>query len=96
MDLLDRTIREIKEESAVITQHLQRWWNGMGISEQAFSLGIICAAFLLIGILQPAPKRTVEGYENNQNSGLVKQFLLATVVLLIMTFGLDIAIENVS
>ena len=96
MDLLDRTIREIKDESAFVVYHLQGWWNGMSIGQQAFTMGIVCAAFLLIGVLQPAPKKaSMLGNDVNTEMGTLKVFLMATVILIIMTFGLDIAIEGV-
>jgi len=67
----------------------------MNTSEQAFSLGVVCAAFLLIGVLQqPQQKLATQGYESDTTSSVFKQFLFAVVVLLIMTFGIDIAIEN--
>lgn len=95
MDLLDRIIIEIKEESGVVIDHMQRTWGSMSTSQQAFGLGILCAAFLLIAILQPAPKTaSALGYDHIKNYGTLKVFIMAVVVLLIMTFGLDIAIEG--
>ena len=68
----------------------------MDSSQQAFTLGTICAAFLLIGILQPAPKKaSMISSEQGWDRSTVKAFILAAVVLLVLTFGLDIAIESV-
>jgi len=96
VDLLERTIREVKEESAFVVEHLQFWWNGMSLGQQAFSMSIVCAAFLLIGVLQPAPKKaSMLGNDLDRDMSTFKVFLLAAVILIIMTFGLDIAIEGI-
>ena len=95
MDILKRTIREVKEETAFVTTHLQGWWGGMSVSQQAFALGVICAAFLLIAILPPVQKKaTILGHNSEKDMGTLKVFILAAVILVIMTFGLDIAIEG--
>ena len=96
MDLLDRTIQELKDETAFVTQHLQGWWGGMSIGQQTFMLGVVCAALLLIAVLPPVQKKaSVLGHDNQKDYGTAKVFILATVILVIMTFGLDIAIEGV-
>lgn len=95
VDLLERSIREIKDESAFIVQHLQHWWGSMPIGQQAFTLGTICAALLLIAVLPPVQKKaTVLGADNQSDMGTFKIFILGAVILVIMTFGLDIAIEG--
>ncbi|MEO9968776.1 MAG: hypothetical protein ABJG15_02930 [Hyphomonadaceae bacterium] len=97
MDLLERTIRELKDESAFVVKHLQNWWNTMPMAEQAFTLGTICAAFLLIAVLPPVQKKvSTVGPDNQTDMGTAKVFILAAVILIIMTFGLDIAIDGVS
>ena len=69
----------------------------MPVGEQAFALGTICAAFLLIAVLPPVQKRiSTVGPDNHTDMGTAKVFILAAVILIIMTFGLDIAIDGIS
>lgn len=92
-DLVKRTVRELKEEVSYITQYLRHWWNSMGDGEQLFFVGILCASCLLLGLRRPMRKKT-KGYEQNDSSGIAQQFLFAAVVLLVFTFGIDIALET--
>lgn len=95
MDLLDRTIRELKDESAFISQHLQGWWGGMTVHQQAFTLGTACAALLLIGLLYPTPKspKKIETHSKMDRT-TAQMFFLSAVVLVVMTLGLDMVVEN--
>lgn len=94
-DLIKRTWRELNEETAYITHHLRRWWNGMEDGEQLFFVGIVCAALLLLGMRRPSRSK-YKHYDDNQTISIVQQFMFAAVVLMIFTFGVDIAVNSVS
>jgi len=94
-DLVKRTWSELQQEIAFISRHLQAWWGGMSQGEQLFAVGIICAALLLLGLRSPPKVKTVT-YDGNVGLGRVKEFLFAAVVIIIFTFGVDIAVESAS
>ena len=93
-NFIKRTWRELNEEAAYVTHHLRRWWNGMEDGEQLFFVGIICAALLLLGMRRPSKK--IKHYDDNGTITLVQQFMFGAVVLVIFTFGIDIAVNSVS
>jgi hypothetical protein len=93
-NLIKRTWRELNEEISYITHHLRRWWNGMEDGEQLFFVGILCASCLLLGLRRPS-KGKYKHYDDKQTIGLIQQFMFAAVVLVIFTFGIDIAINSV-
>ena len=92
--LIKRTLRELNEEAAYVTHHLRSWWSGMEDGEQLFFVGIVCSAFLLLGMRRPSKK--IKHYEDNGAVTLIQQFMFAAVVLVVFTFGIDIAINSVS
>jgi len=94
LDLAKRTWHELQQEVAFISRHMQAWWGGMSQSEQLFAVGIVCAALLLLGLRSPPKVKTVS-YDGNMGLGRTKEFLFAAVVIVIFTFGIDIAFESV-
>jgi len=92
-DLAKRTWNELQQEVAFISRHLQAWWSGMSQGEQLFAVGIVCAALLLLGLRSPPKVKTVS-YDGNVGLGRAKEFLFAGVVIIIFTFGVDIAVET--
>jgi len=95
LDLAKRTWQELQQEIAFISRHMQNWWNGMSQGEQLFAVGIVCAALLLLGLRSP-PKIKAVSYDGNTSLGRTKEFLFAAVVIVIFTFGVDIAVESVN
>lgn len=96
MDLIKRTLKEISQEVEYVVFHMQRWWNTMDQGEQMFTLGIVGAALLLLGMRGQPSTRKVSRYDDGNMVGVAQQFLFAAVVLMIFTFGIDIAIQNVA
>lgn len=96
MNLFDRIWTELVEESTYVASRLQRWWYSMSEGEQLMLLGIVCAAGLLIGLRRPAHASKFRAYETHPTMGVAKQFLFAGVVLVIFTFGADIALESLA
>lgn len=94
-DLAKRTWNELQQEIAFISRHLQAWWGGMSQGEQLFAVGVVCAALLLLGLRSPPKVKTVT-YDGNIGLGRTKEFLFAAVVLIIFTFGIDIAVDSVN
>ena len=93
-ELAKRTWHELQQEYAVISRHLGDWWYGISKAEQLFAVGIVCAALMLLGLRSPRKLRTI-GYGGNTTIQKTKDFLFIIVVLVIFTFGIDIAIESV-
>lgn len=93
LDIVERTFKELGEEISYVSLHLQRWWSGMGQGEQLFAVGIMCAALLLLGMRQPVRSKTI-GYDKGQVGGSMREFIFAAVVIVVFTFGVDIAIDN--
>lgn len=93
MDLIKRTLVELEREIAVISTHLQRWWGRMTEAEQLFFVGVVSAALLLLALRRPA-RRELASYRSNEQTGVLQQFLFAAVIIVVFTFGIDIAIES--
>ncbi|MEL7129299.1 MAG: hypothetical protein AAGK23_07110 [Pseudomonadota bacterium] len=95
MEFIDRVWTELVEEMSYVAEHLQDWWNRMDVGEQMFALGVVCAACLLLGLRQPVQREGSLGtYHQGETAQTIKQFLFAGVVLLVFTFGADIAVES--
>lgn len=97
MELIERTWNELVEETNLVASWLQRWWHGMDDHDQMMLFGIVCATCVLFGLRKPARRRFVlRSHDESGTLDTVKQFMLAGAVLLIFTFGADIAIDAVS
>ena len=96
MDFVDRVWSELVEETTFVASRLQQWWGSMAEGEQLMLLGIVCAACLLLGLRAPATGPQYRAVDANPAYDIAKQFLFAGVVLLIFTFGADIAIESLT
>ena len=92
MDLVKRTLDEFEREVATIPFHLKHWWNEMSAPEQLYFVGITCAVLLLLGLRRPA-RRKINSYQDGNTMGLVQQFLFAAAILVVFTFGIDIAFD---
>ncbi len=97
MELVKRTWAELVRETNYVASWLQRWWHGMDDHDQLMLFGIVCATCVLLGLRRPARRRTAfRSQETSDTVDTLKQFLLAGSVLLIFTFGSNIAIDAVS
>ena len=92
MDLFNRTLVELQRELTVISDYLQRWWGRMSEAEQLFFVGIVSASLLLLALRRPI-RPQLNSYRQNEQSGVLQQFLFAAVVIVVFTFGIDIALE---
>lgn len=94
-ELIKSTWRELNEEVSFIVGHLRHWWGSMSDGDQLFFVGVVCAASLLLGLRRPSRKRN-SGYSQGEAMSNFQQFMFAAVVLVVFTFGVDIAVESVS
>ena len=95
LDFIKLTWKELNEEAQYISQNLRHWWGAMSEGEQLFFVGIVSAAMLLIGLRKPTKSKSVS-YDRNEAMGILQQFAFAAVVLVVFTFGIDIAMESFS
>lgn len=93
LDFATNTWRELNEELNYVALHLRNWWAGMSDGEQLFFVGIISSVLLLLALRRPA-KRKNGTYGEPDLMGNVQQFMFAATVLIVFTFGIDIAIER--
>lgn len=94
-ELFNRTWHELNEEVSFVVGHLRHWWGSMSDGNQLFLVGVICAASLLLGLRRPT-KAKVTSYSESEVMSTFQQFMFAAVVLVVFTFGVDIAVESVS
>ncbi len=96
MDIVSKTLNEIDKETDQVTAYLQGWWSTLGTNEKLFSIGVICAAFLLIAIVSNSRKPPEITYDGQASMSISKQFIFAAVILIIFTLGLDTLVDNVT
>ena len=92
LDLIDRTLVELDREITTISAHLQNWWSALSEAQQLFFVGVVSAALLLLALRKPA-RRNLNSYDERNATGVMSQFLFAAVIIVVFTFGIDIALE---
>lgn len=94
MNKWERAWKEAMSELGEVGFYLQRWWNTMETGEQLFTLGVVSAACLLLGLRGPSRPRKMKRYSDGNPMSVVQQFMFGAVVLIIFTFGIDIALKS--
>lgn len=97
MELVEKFIEELVVEASFIAEYLQRNWQSLSHNEQLYTLAVICAACLLLGLRNPRRATTFKStIGQNEDWNVFKQFMFACVLLMIFTLGVDIAVEAIS
>lgn len=98
MKLFDRIKRELSEEFSYISTTTHNWWASMTEMDKLYSLCMICAACLLLG-LRGKPqthKKTVNYEQRSQTSRLAQQFVIACAILVLFTLGINMTVDSMS
>ncbi|MEM9667657.1 MAG: hypothetical protein AAF950_01930 [Pseudomonadota bacterium] len=96
MDLINRFLEELAEETAFISSHLVRHWNGMGTNEQLYTLSMICAAGLLLALRKPRRVTQLGHDAHGQDVGIIKTVFLGGMLLLFISVGMQAAVNGIS
>ena len=96
MKLLNKTWETLVSEVEYISGYVQRWWYRMNEGEQLIALGLVCAACLLLAVIKRDKSPKATAFQKNEAMSIMQQFTFAAVILIIFTFGIDIALEQIA
>lgn len=96
MKLLNKTWDKLVSEVEYISGYVQRWWYRMDENEQVIALGLVCAACLLLAVIKRDKSPKASSFEKSEAMSIAQQFTFAAVILIIFTFGIDIALEQIT